>query len=470
MNIQYINKDYKNLVFLFQINDKTTKEQIEMKMRYLYTSLVKDNNGQKVDISKQFVRRKINGQWYYAFYSQNEKGKEILLNYSPYIKGRFNKNLTEDFSNQYNVLKVLDNHQIIDVDYTPLCVLKDFPQRELKTLKSLLKLHKKHIENYNYEFVVNGDEVYVYYAKNTHYVKTYKDELDWAINRHKKAYRGFESVILECLDSKYIAGGYITKILDPNGNELKELNHFSKEKNKKFEERSQIFHQDANDVTLTKQEFEKFENNSKGLTVLAVKECKNHKRDITEVCAWVKKYIAMIKMPNVQFDVQVIPNDEKFYTVIYCDNDSYKKLQSRITTMYAFFKANSNYAKDVNMFYYKDINGNILPIKMTHLCKVGGNMFTKECVETVANNNIESKNYSVVTKQKGNNIEAYLSVNDNRVAKSCSYDKYRDVKYQLLQKMNNYFGKDLKMQDDMGNVVEKYSKKNQPSFTQAEKQ
>ena len=31
-------------------------------------------------------------------------------------------------------------------------------------------------------------------------------------------------------------------------------------------------------------------------------------------------------------------------------------------------------------------------------------------------------------------------------------------------------GKDLKMQDDMGNVVEKYSKKNQPSFTQAEKQ
>ena len=97
-------------------------------------------------------------------------------------------------------------------------------------------------------------------------------------------------------------------------------------------------------------------------------------------------------------------------------------------------------------------------------------MFTKECVETVANNNIESKNYSVVTKQKGNNIEAYLSVNDNRVAKSCSYDKYRDVKYQLLQKMNNYFGKDLKMQDDMGNVVEKYSKKNQPSFTQAEKQ
>ena len=433
---RFSNKGYKVALILPKLSEEKLRSCITY-YRNVYNSLA-NRGSQTFDPINQVITGSIGRKEYTFLLVRDSTEQDELLTYFPEYASSFDR-LGDD--GKLNMLKVMPDGGIMDANLIPLCNIRrisDFDRIKLQAM-----IHNKMNGEENYDFTLIEDfgtaSTKVYYKKSrTKYSLKQETRDSYREYRIARAMRMFYDQAFELFGENFFLNNNI-EFLD----ELNEPTAYTRIYSLKRREKEQKIEKQYSPKGLfNSTHFDQIEC-PEGYKVLAIKQA-TRDFDYSYIPKIVSRCFSKIRSFDASVKVQSATVGSQEIIAIYCKEDAYADMNNRVSLIYANMAESRFYKNDNTMFYYRDVDNQVMPISHMHLCQANiCGIPSAEKLQSVLESKIGT-GYNIYIKYNPNgNYDCYTKVNELAAVRAKSLNVLDANKNSAIRAAQSAFGENL---------------------------
>ena len=429
-------RGYKIALILPQLNEEKLRSCITY-YRSIYNSL-SSRGSQPFDPINQVITGIVGREEYTFLLVRDYNEQDELLTYFPEYAASLDR-LGDN--GKLDMLKVMPDGSITDANLIPLCNIRKLSEFDKIKLQAVIHNRMDGVENFDFTLVDNHGTgtTKVYYKKARVKCSLKKESRD-----SYREYR-FARVMRMFYNESYTAFGE-NFFLNNNVEFLDELNcpttQIKLYSMDRREKEQKIEKQYSPKGLFVSADFDQIEC-PKGYKVLAIKQATKD-CDYNYIPKVISRSFNKTKAFDVSVKVQSTFVNSQEVIAIYCKENAYDAMNNRVSIIYAHLAKSRYYKNDSTMFYYRDVNNQVMPISHVHLCQADVcGIPSEQKLQSVLESKI-GNGYNIDIKyNKNGNYDCYAKVNECAAARAQSINTLDWNKSAAIRAAQSTFGSDL---------------------------
>ncbi len=350
-----------------QVNRRNCSKHFKSIYDYLF-----DKNGEAglYDSKKNIAHVKINGQPITLLLARDYEEVDTLVTYGGeayYSMSRLDFN-----GEKFEMLKHMPDGSFINSLDMPLCVCNKLPNGDIDRLYEILDNTSERLHNeYIFSLARNKGKTTIYYNRisNANHFSAGNSLKYNREERFGKILRAFYREASLTYPADFFMQDNL-RLLDELG-EDRNLNYFYTALYGEVDSQGHVKEKiNPFKNAIPSEAFDEIEA-PEGYTIFALKEYSTV-NDLKLLPRYVER---SLKRPSSKekvgdIRVKVMPALDKEYLAIFCQNDCYDYINNRAPVFYANINQFTLVLRDKNQFYYRDVNGEVLPTNYAHFCRM----------------------------------------------------------------------------------------------------
>ena len=145
-------------------------------------------------------------------------------------------------------------------------------------------------------------------------------------------------------------------------------------------------------------------------------------------------------------------NGDKYFAIT-CNKDDIKKLNDRSCTLHAMLLGNKHYRNVGDTFYYRDLEGSILPISCCHICKIDSKDVGEKIISGIVEKSVgKNRGYEIITEQGKGATDCFLKVVDDECYSAQSNSEFVRMKEKVQKCILGTLGPRVELQESDGSL------------------